>query len=223
MSTFKVWLAFKTLLDDLSGIMKPDKVTFSMQSLEAKYRYKLLASLVIPRPIAWISTRSKSGRTNLAPYSFFNVFGSKPPMVIISQGNRPEGGPKDTPANIIETGEFVINLLQTDLSEQMNASAAAMPRSDSEIDVLQLATQEATRVKAPLITGCPANLECKLIEIRQYGSNRIVIAEVLEIHLDSSLYDPEKHYVSPDYQPIAKLGGNDYCTTSDRFQMQRPE
>ena len=203
--------------------MNTDKITFTMRNLEAIDRYKLLASLVIPRPIAWVSTRAKNGATNLAPYSFFNVFGSNPPLVILSQGNRPEGGPKDTPANIIETGEFVINLLQADLAEQMNASAAAFPKTESEIEKLQLETAKAKHVNAPLITGCPTNLECKLIETRQYGSNRIVVGEVLEIHLAANLYNAEKHYISPEYRPIAKLGGNDYCTTEDRFQMLRPE
>ncbi len=199
------------------------KISIPLKPLELKQRYKLLSSLVIPRPIAWISTQAKNGTTNLAPYSFFNVFGSNPPLVIISQGNRLEGDPKDTPANIEETGVFVVNLLDMKLAKVMNISAGAFPKQESEIVKLQLRTEQATQIDVPMIADCPVNLECKLIEIRKYGGNRIVFGEVLEIHLDACIYDADKNYILPDYRPIAKLGGNDYCTTEDRFQMQRPE
>lgn len=199
------------------------KISIPLEPLELTQRYKLLTSLVIPRPIAWISTQSKDGVTNLAPFSFFNVFGSNPPLVIICQGNRPgTDDPKDTPTNIIETGTFVINLLGPELAEAMNASAADLPKGESEIETLGLNTSPAKQIQVPMISDCPANLECKLIEIRQYGGNRLVIGEVLEVHLDSSIYDAEHNYILPNYQPIGKLGGNQYSTTATRIEIQRP-
>lgn len=198
------------------------KTTLHLQEIEPVNRYKLMASLVVPRPIAWISTVSTNGITNLAPFSFFNVFGSKPPLVICQQGDRPEGGPKDTPQNIEQTGEYVVNIVDESLAEAMNQSCAPLPPNESEIDTLGLETTPADLVKVPMLKEAPANLECKLIEIRKYGENRIVVGEVKCLHIRKDLLDTDLMRISPNYQPIGKLHGNFYCRSDHRFEMIRP-
>lgn len=198
------------------------KRTIHFKDVAPLDRYRILSSLVVPRPIAWISTVSKEGVTNVAPYSFFNVFGSKPPLVIVNQGDRPEGGLKDTPANIEATGEFVINIVHTEIAQAMSDSSAPVPPEHSEIELNALKTNEASTVAAPLIADSQVNLECKLIEFRTYGENRIVVGEVTCIHIQEDMMDFSEYLPKPDYQPIGKLHGAAYTMTDNRFEITRP-
>jgi flavin reductase (DIM6/NTAB) family NADH-FMN oxidoreductase RutF len=133
--------------------------------------YKLLTNLVVPRPIAWVSTQSTDGVVNLAPFSFFNVVGSNPPYIIISISEN-EGQPKDTARNILDSGAFVVNLVTEDLFDAMNISAADFPSEQSELEAGKLHTAPSVQIKAPRVAEAQASLECKLFSVQPLPANK---------------------------------------------------
>lgn len=197
------------------------KNRINLSQLDISERYKILTQLIVPRPIAWVSTVSEEGVTNLVPFSYFNLFGSKPPLVVVSCGNRPEGGPKDTAANIEATEVFGINMVSEELADLMVESSAPLAPAESEIEKLELATFGVGEKKIPLLDLAQVNMECKLIEIRYYGENRLIVGEVLSLFIDDSLIDGKELTISPKYAPIGRLGGDFYGTTTNRFEKSR--
>lgn len=188
--------------------------------LEAKTRYKILASLITPRPIAWITSVSENGVINLAPYSFFNIMGVRPPMVVFAPGNKADGEPKDTARNIIQSKEFVVHLVEENLVEQMVESAKGHAEDRSEVEATDLHTISSTHISCPRLKEARVAFECKLIETIYHGENRLVIGEVLTAHLADGILDPENYnLITEDFFPLGRLGSPDnYCRTSDIFQ-----
>jgi flavin reductase (DIM6/NTAB) family NADH-FMN oxidoreductase RutF len=186
--------------------------------------YTLLTGLVVPRPIAWVTTQSRDGVVNLAPFSFFNVFGSNPPLLIFAPGNRPDGTPKDTAANIIAGQEFVVHTVEPALSEAMNESSAALPSDKSEVDHLGLSVEPSHSVKVPRLAQAAVAMECRCHSIQTIGQNRIVLGEVVWFHLRDGLVEPEKlRLIDEAYRPIGRMESpNWYCRSSDRFTLERP-
>ncbi|MCP9792229.1 flavin reductase family protein [Vulcanococcus limneticus] len=182
--------------------------------------YNLITSLVVPRPIAWITSLSKAGVPNLAPFSYFNVVGSDPPYVVVSIGQRSSGEPKDTARNIQDTGVFVVNLVTEELLAAMNISAADFPAEESEATAAGLDLSPGIHVTAPRLAAAQASLECRLHQVLPLGSNQLVIAEVVLFHVADQLLDPQQHVA--DFSPIGRLGSPSlYCRTSDRFEVPR--
>lgn len=193
---------------------------FNLQEHSPQECYKLLASLVIPRPIAWVSTISADGVSNLAPYSFFNVMGVRPPIVAFAPGNKPDGSPKDTPQNILDTGEFVVNLVDEKVSAQMVESAKPHLSNVSEIDITGLTAISSEVVKPPRIQEAPVSMECKALQTLEIGGNRMVIGEVLRLHVKDGIVDAETFYVTGEYAPIGRMASPDhYCRTTDGFRL----
>ncbi|WP_321367578.1 flavin reductase family protein [uncultured Celeribacter sp.] len=137
---------------------------FDMTTLAARKRYKLLSSLVVPRPIAWVSTLSREGIVNLAPYSFFNVMGHDPAIVALGILEHPEKPLKDTARNITETGRFTVNLVTEALAAQMNQTATDLPYAESEADMAAIAMSPAIANGVPGIAHSPVRLECQLMQ-----------------------------------------------------------
>lgn len=187
--------------------------------------YAILAGLVMPRPIAWVTTLNDDGSVNAAPFSFFNVFGDDPPLVIFAPGDRPDGTPKDTALNAKRTGEFVVNLVSEELKEAMNLTAAALPRGESEITHASLATATSSVVAPPRIAAAPASLECKVHSIQEIGTNRLILGIVHRVHVQDSIFDPETlRIVQEKHLPVGRMGSpNWYCHTADLFEMARPK
>ena len=182
--------------------------------------YKLLTNLVVPRPIAWVTTQSPAGLVNLAPYSFFNAVGSDPLYVIVSVGNNDAGQPKDTAVNISATGEFVVNMVTEDLFDAMNISAADFPPDQSELAATQLATAPCVHVKVPRVAQAQVSLECKLHSAQALGANTLIIGEVVMFHVADHLIGPRMHV--NNFAPIGRLGSPSvYCRTTDRFDIAR--
>jgi flavin reductase (DIM6/NTAB) family NADH-FMN oxidoreductase RutF len=182
--------------------------------------YKLLTNLVVPRPIAWVSTQGSDGVINLAPFSFFNAVGSEPPYLIVSIGHNDDGGPKDTARNINATGEFVVNLVTEELFEAMNVSAADFPPGISELEAAHLHAAPSVRVKAPRVAEAQASLECKLHSAQPLGANTLFIGEVVMFHVADHLVGPRFHV--NNFAPIGRLGSPSvYCRTTDRFDIAR--
>jgi flavin reductase (DIM6/NTAB) family NADH-FMN oxidoreductase RutF len=182
--------------------------------------YKVLTNLVVPRPIAWVSTVGETGIVNLAPFSFFNAVGSNPLYVVVSIGNREDGSPKDTARNILASGEFVVNLVTEELLEAMNISAVDFPADESELSPAQVHSAPSVRIAAPRLAEAQASLECKLHQTVTLGSNTLVIGEVVMFHVADALVGPRFHVNG--FAPIGRMGSpSTYCRTTDRFELPR--
>jgi flavin reductase (DIM6/NTAB) family NADH-FMN oxidoreductase RutF len=186
--------------------------------------YPILAGLVTPRPIAWVTTLNEDGSVNAAPFSFFNVFGATPPLVIFAPGDRDDGSPKDTARNCERSGEFVINLVDEGLAQAMNRTAASVPYGVSELELAGLTTEASSSVSPPRIAEAPAALECRLHEIQRIGSNRLVLGIVQRVQVRDEFFDPATLRVRGDrFHPIGRMSvPNWYCHTGDLFEMIRP-
>jgi flavin reductase (DIM6/NTAB) family NADH-FMN oxidoreductase RutF len=182
--------------------------------------YKLLTNLVIPRPIAWVSTLSPSGVVNLAPFSFFNAVGAEPVYVVFSAGNNETGQPKDTTNNIRASGEFVVSLVTEDLFDAMNVSAADFPPEESELAAAKLHSAPSVRIKVPRVAEAQVSLECKLFSMQPLGVNTLFIGEVVMFHVADHLVGPGLRI--NNFAPIGRLGSPSvYCRTTDRFDIAR--
>jgi flavin reductase (DIM6/NTAB) family NADH-FMN oxidoreductase RutF len=182
--------------------------------------YKLLTNLVVPRPIAWVTSQSQSGVINLAPFSFFNAVGSDPLYVIISVGHNDDGKPKDTANNIRARGEFVVNLVTEDLFDAMNVSAADFPAEQSELAAAHLHAAPSVHIEVPRVAEAQASLECKLFSAQSLGANTLFIGEVVMFHVADHLIGPRLHV--NNFAPIGRLGSPSvYCRTTDRFDVAR--
>jgi flavin reductase (DIM6/NTAB) family NADH-FMN oxidoreductase RutF len=190
-------------------------------SLQAKAdNYQLLTNLVVPRPIAWVSTVNREGLVNLAPFSFFNAVCADPLYVAISIGHRDSGAPKDTAVNIERCGEFVVNLVTEELLEAMNISAADFPPEQSELPAAGLFVTPSLRVKPPRLLRAQASLECSLFQAVPLGVNTLYIGEVLMFHVADVLLGPRLHI--DHFAPIGRLGSPSvYCRTTDRIELAR--
>jgi flavin reductase (DIM6/NTAB) family NADH-FMN oxidoreductase RutF len=195
---------------------------FDLAKLGARDRYKLLGGLVIPRPIALVTSRSPEGHDNAAPFSFFNVLAEEPPIVVLGLGVAASGGAKDTTSNIRDTGEFVVNLVDEPIALAMNLCAIDFPPEVSEIEVAGLELLPAERVNAARIAKAPVHLECRRLMTLQPGRERyIILGEVVWLHVQDGIVDPATLRVAPDYAPIGRLFGNGYVRTHDRFELPR--
>jgi len=186
---------------------------------------RVITGVVVPRPIAFVSTISPEGVLNVAPYSFFNVVSYNPAMVIISSSRHAGDKRKDTLANIENTGEFVVNIVVDDIAEAMNMTAAEYPTEDSEFDIAGLSPAPSDLVKPPRVAESPVNLECKLNQIIKLGEGShehgLVIGEVVLVHVRDDIIDG--HRIDQQrLKPTGRLAGNMYCHTTDVFEMVRP-
>ncbi len=199
---------------------------FDFSVLEARTIYNLLTSTVTPRPIAWVTTVSGNKQVNAAPFSFFNVMGHQPPTVAIGLMRHPGGRMKDTGANIIEVGEFVVNLVPESLISQMNQTCADYQPGVNELEQAGLATLAARHVAPPLIAGCPVALECVNQATVVTGPRQIVvIGRVLAAHIDDAyLRDPVLGYVdTPRLGLVSRMHGSGwYARSTDLFHVERP-
>lgn len=198
------------------------------QQLSAGELYPLLAGLIVPRPIAWVSTVDANGQSNLAPFSFFQLVTDMPPTLMISINRRADGSRKDTSRNIEAIGQLVVHLVSPSQLEVMNASAAELPYGESEITALQLATVPAQRVQPPRLQDCLVSLECELVSLTPYPAEQsscdIVLAQVLVMHIDDRLLTAEGRLAHQQIDWLARLGGLWYSHSQqpDNRQLARP-
>lgn len=198
---------------------------FRADALSKKQNYKLLSGSVIPRPIAFVTSQDKDGHLNAAPFSFFNVINSAPPMIMISTG-RSEGKRKDTSLNIEETESFVVHITDEDTVEQINHTAAPLTRNQNELERTSLNCVDSELVAVPGIEQAKIRMECKLDRIIPLGDPQegsdLIIGEVVMFHIDESVYI-EDSKIDPDaLNAVARLAGNDYASLSNKFTIERP-
>ena len=198
---------------------------FDVAAMAKSDSYKLLASVILPRPIAWVVSRDVEGGLNAAPFSFFNILSADPPLVAIGFSGAPDRDGKDSLANIRAWGEFVVNMVPEELAEAMNVTATNAPRGTDETRLAGLELARCEVVDVPRIVGSPVALECKLFQvIEPGGSGTIVLGRIVYVHVrESAFKNLAKLYVDPaQMRLIGRMhGAGGYCTTRDTFSIDR--
>lgn len=184
---------------------------------------RLLTSIVVPRPIGWVATLSDNGVRNLAPFSYFNAVGSNPPTVMLSISQR-NGQPKDTLRNIQATGEFVVNLADEFLAEQVTLTAGEYGAEVDEFALAQLEAAPSLKIRPPRVAQAPAALEVKLRQVVPVEETdyTLVIGQVLYIHIRAGLLRPNGLVDAALMRPLLRLGGDEYATLGRVFALPRP-
>jgi flavin reductase (DIM6/NTAB) family NADH-FMN oxidoreductase RutF len=183
--------------------------------------YKLMASLIVPRPIALVTTVNEAGVVNAAPFSMFNMLGEDPPILMISVNKLNDGHLKDTSANIIASGEFVVHIADEAIAEQMHLCGERLPADVSELGVVGLTSAASKSIKPPYIVEAPVAFECVLAEKLETTSRHIFIGQVSWLHVRDELVDLENYRVRlQNYFPVARFGASFYIKTRDRFAMK---
>jgi flavin reductase (DIM6/NTAB) family NADH-FMN oxidoreductase RutF len=196
-------------------------------TLSARDAYPLMTASIMPRPVAWVSTISPEGRTNLAPFSFFQGVTANPPTLLIVPVNNRDGRKKDTARNIEQTGEFVVNVVPFALAEQMNATAALLPAEESEFEKFGIAQAPSTRVKPPRVAATPIAFECTVHVIVPVGEGplaaSVVIGRIQFAHIADGVLGPDGMPDASKLDLVGRLGGELYTRTTDRFAIKRPD
>jgi flavin reductase (DIM6/NTAB) family NADH-FMN oxidoreductase RutF len=190
------------------------------KTLPAEQAYRLLTGIVVPRPVAWVTTLSAAGTVNLAPFSAFTFVSPKPPMLAISVG-RKASVYKDTARNILATEEFVVHIADQPLLEPLHQSSIEHPPEVSEVEALGLATHPSVHVKPPRLSAAPIAMECKLRHCIEFGEtrSRLLVGEIVLFHFRDGLLNNGK-IESKDLNPVCRLGGPRYATLGDIVTMQ---
>jgi flavin reductase (DIM6/NTAB) family NADH-FMN oxidoreductase RutF len=190
--------------------------------------YKLLVGVIVPRPIAFVSTVDAGGRRNLAPFSFFTAVSANPPVIAFSPMVRgSDSMRKDTLHNIEATREFVVNVVSEDFAEAMNQTSAEFPPDVDEFEISGLTPLPSELVRPPRVAESRIHMECRLVQVVHVSpkplGGSIVLGEVLRFHVADEVLTGD-YKVDPDkLRPIARMGGPTYARTTDRFNMERPK
>jgi len=202
-----------------------DTLEFDISEMNALLRYNVLISLVTPRPIAFISTLSDKGIPNAAPFSFFNLMGNDPPIVAIGIGKDEtrKNDLKDSGYNIQKTKEFVINIVNESILEQVNITSVDFPPEVDESEIAGLTKLPSIKVKPPRIAESPANLECRLAGTIEIGNTRIILGEIIYLHIKKEFLDHENQTIHTDLiSPVGRMHKNGvYTRTTDLFNLPR--
>jgi len=180
-------------------------------TLDARAAYRLMISVVVPRPVAWVSTRGLDGSVNAAPFSYFQALSSRPPVVMISVGNRRDGTPKDTRRNIDETGEFVVGVVAEESAERMVRTSVDHPYGVSEFETAGLTALPSELVRPPRIAECAVSMECRLERALEVGRSRVFLGEVLLFHLRDDVLLGDGTADPARLRPLGRLGGACYA------------
>ena len=202
-------------------------ITLNTEDLDHRQNHLLLLSIVVPRPIGLISTISKDGKANLAPYSFFQAISANPPAILFCPIRNRHAEPKDSHINAEQTGEFVAAVVTEEMAEPMNLASVEFPHGISEFEKAGFTAKPAEIVKPSLVGESPVNMECEVFKIVEMDnkplSGAIVIGKVVRVHIREDMFDAEKNVVKEDgYNLISRLGGSGYAPIREIFEMSRP-
>lgn len=183
--------------------------------------YKLLIGSVIPRPIAFVTSQSADGALNAAPFSYFNVVSSEPPMISVSVQSR-AGSAKDTAQNAIQTGEFVVHIVDEDNVEQINRTAASLPPGENELNLTELTIAASESIDVPGVNESKVRFECRLEQVVELGGTRLLIGKVVRFHVDESVYENGR-ILHDRLKPVSRLAGTNYAKLGEVFSIERPK
>lgn len=195
------------------------------KQISERENYKFLIGSIIPRPIAFVTSISEDGVVNAAPFSFFNIVSSNPPMISVSI-QRKKGKPKDTARNIRAKEQFVVHIVDTENVEQVNKTAANLPPDESEIAVAGLSLVKSEKIDVPGVKEAKVRLECVLEKAELGGDDEnagcdLIVGKVVYYHIEESLYEDGR--VDPKgLGAISRLAGNDYAKIGEQFTIERP-
>ena len=187
--------------------------------------YGLIVGAIIPRPIGWVSTISADGTANLAPFSFFNLVSSAPPVLMVAPGGRRGAGEKDTLANVRAVPELVHHVVDEAHAELMNATSAELPHGVDELAHVGLESVPSDLVRPPRLASAAVAMEARVTQVIPVGegsSYHMILARVLKVHVRADLIGPDGRIDPERLRPIARLGGDGYTTLGRVFQMKRP-
>jgi flavin reductase (DIM6/NTAB) family NADH-FMN oxidoreductase RutF len=190
------------------------------EQITSYQRYKMMASLIVPRPIALVTTLGRNGVANAAPFSMFNMVGEDPPIVMLSINRLTDGRLKDTAANILDNQEFVVHMSDEPIAARMHACGASFPADVSELTQVGLTPVPSRTVKPPRILEAPVAFECVLHEKLETESRYVFIGRIRWMAARDGLIDTDKWRVNlREYSPVARFGASFYTRTSDRFSI----
>ncbi len=196
-------------------------------SLSPRDAYQWMISTILPRPIAWVSTMGADGRTNLAPFSFFQGITANPPTLMFVPVNNRQGAKKDTVRNIEALPEFVVNLVPFRLAEKMNATSATLPYGESEFAAFGIASAASERVQPPRVAEAPVAFECRLHQIVRIGEGplaaNVVFGHILVAHVRDDVLDADGRPDASKLDLIGRLGGEAFARTRETFSLERPD
>ncbi|PYY26529.1 flavin reductase family protein [Paenibacillus illinoisensis] len=203
--------------------------TLNPNDLTSRDNYKLMSGSVVPRPIAFVTTLSEDGSVvNAAPFSFFNVVSSDPPLLSISI-NRKDGVMKDTARNVIAGQELVVHICDESIVNEMNETAALLEPHESELERTSLTTVPSSVVAVPGIQEALIRMECRLYQHIPVSNDEgnpvtdLLLVRIVQYHFNEKVYDPAHHYILMDHlKPVSRLAGNDYAKLGERFTVVRP-
>src|SRR4051812_9904092 len=194
--------------------------------LKPREAYGWMISTIMPRPIAWVSTISADGKTNLAPFSFFQGVTANPPTLMFVPVNTRGGEKKDTVRNIEQVPEFVVNLVPFSLAEQMNNSSAMLPYGESEFEKFGITAAPSTHVRPPRVAAAPVAFECTLDRIVHLGEGplaaNVVFGRIRVAHIADGVIGLDGEPDPGKLDLIGRMGGDAYTRTTQRFEMERP-
>lgn len=202
-----------------------NQMQFDTEKTDSSVLYKLLTGTVIPRPIGWIATVDEKGINNLAPFSYFNMVSHDPPCVMFSTGIEKDKF-KDTLNNVLQNGQFVVNLVTLEVVEQMNATSEAVSSEVDEFELTNLTPIDSIYIKPKRVKESPIHFECEMIhhyfmDNNEGGGACIVIGKIKTIHIDDSILMENNRINSDIYKPVARLAGSNYSTLGEVFSIKR--
>jgi flavin reductase (DIM6/NTAB) family NADH-FMN oxidoreductase RutF len=196
------------------------------EKLTPRESYPWLINAINPRPIAWVSTISAAGKTNLAPFSFFQGVCASPPTLLFTGANDRHGKMKDSVVNVGQVPEFVVNVVPYALREAMNLTSAPLPHGESEFEKFNIATAPSTRVRPPRVADAPVSFECKLDRVVLIGegplAGNVVFGTVLCMHVSETVLGPDGLIDPRKLDTIGRMGGDFYTRTTELFTIKRP-
>ena len=198
-------------------------------NFSATQRYHLMTQSIIPRPIAWALTDSENGSYNLAPFSYFTAVSSDPALLMLSVGKKTNGENKDTLTNLLKNKKVVIHIASSEQAELVTQTAATLAHGESELSNTNLTTSNFESFSLPRLTQCDLAFGCELYEIKEIGDvpQSLIFVEIKQLYMNNEVIEEDTKgrikILADKVQPLARLGGGEYASTSQPFTLQRPE
>jgi len=201
-------------------------MTLDFEALPQREAYAWMIHAITPRPIAWVSTISAAGQTNLAPFSFFQGVCSKPPTLMFSGAVDRHGKKKDSVINVGEVPEFVVNIVPFALAEPMNQTATPLPHGESEFEKFAIASAPSVKVRPPRVAAAPVAFECRLDRIVDFGNgpsgSNVVFGTIVHAYVSDAVLGPDGQIDPRKLDTIGRMGGDNYVRTTELFTVVRP-